>query len=418
MITHPEPPATRPAVASDYSLEALRGVAALLVALGHALATEPAPHTQLQPAGRWLYSLPGHVSVLVFFLLSGYVIGLTNPAPLATAAACRRYLRKRLVRLYPLYLVALGAAALLVVAHHNPLSAKEWAGCLLFLQGFGVAVPAYNHPLWSLPYEMAYYLLFLLVSARAWPAWWVAGAGVGLGVLGTVLRVQPLALVALAYGGAFWFAGLALSRLPRRSSPPRYGAMLAWLLLLGAYQRLNPLCTVLHRLGLDFDENVIPFFERPINFADLGHLLLGVPLLACFSNRTAPWLPWLERLAFVAPGLYLLVAGLAGRLAGPPDLGLWLPAAVYAGAVVAYLLRRNWTAAAARVVEWLQPLGGISYGVYIIHYPLLEVLDELPVFSNNLATWAMRLAGYFAAVLAVSWLLERRLQPWLKRRLA
>jgi peptidoglycan/LPS O-acetylase OafA/YrhL len=418
MISQSEPPATRPAAAYDYPLEALRGVAALLVALGHALSADPAPHTRLQPAGRWLYALPGHMAVLLFFLLSGYVIGLANPAPLATAAAHWHYLRKRLVRLYPLYVVALGITGLVAGAYHHPMSSKEWAGCLVFLQGFGVAMPAYNHSLWSLPYEIGYYLLFIVVSARGWPAGRVAVGGVVLGGLGTLLRVQPLALVALAYGAAFWFAGLALSRLPRRPGPPRYGAMLAWLLLLLAYQRLNPLYTILHRLGLDLDENVFFFFERPITFADLSHLLLGVPLLACFSNRTAPWLPWLERLAFAAPGLYLLVAGLAGRFAGPPALIFWLPVGSYVVAVAAYLLRRKWTATAARVVQGLQPLGSISYGVYIIHYPLLELLDELPVFNNSLATWVMRLVGYFAAVLAVSWLLERRLQPWLKRRLA
>lgn len=418
MITHPEPPATRPAAAYDYPLEALRGIAALLVALGHALDVDPAPHTHLLPAGRWLYSLPGHMAVLLFFLLSGYVIGLANPMPLTTGAARWHYLRKRLVRLYPLYLVALGVTALIAALCHNPMISKGLVGCLVFLQGFGVAVPAFNHPLWSLPYEIGYYLLFVLVSARAWPAGRVAVSGVALGVLGTLLRVQPLALVALAYGAAFWFAGLALSRLPRRPGPPRYGAMLAWLLLLLSYQRLNPLYTALHRLGLDVDENVFFFFERPITFADLSHLLLGVPLLACFSNRTAPWLPWLERLAFAAPGLYLLVAGLAGRLTGSPDLALWLPVGAYAGALAAYLLRQYWAAVAARALRVVLPLGSISYGIYIIHYPLRGLLDEMPVFSSNLVSWLVRLAGYLAVVLAISWLLERRLQPWLKRRLA
>jgi peptidoglycan/LPS O-acetylase OafA/YrhL len=414
MITHPEPPAGRPKVPFDYPLEALRGVAALLVVLGHMLDTAPAPHTGLPPAGRWLYSLPGHIAVLLFFLLSGYVIGLANPVPLATAAARWHYLRKRLVRLYPLYVVALAAAGLVAVAHHDPMSIREWVGRLVFLQGFGVAVPDYNHPLWSLPYEIGYYLLFMLVSARAWPAGWVAVGSVVLGVLGTLLQVQPLALVSLAYGAAFWFAGLMLSRLPRRPGPPRYGTMLAWLLLLLAYQRLNPLGKALHVLSQYFDEKTIVFFERPINFTDLAHLLLGVPLLACFGNRTAPWLPWLERLAFAAPGAYLLAAGLAGRL----DLFMWLPAGAYAGAGAAYLLRCSWAAVAAKVVRGLQPLGSISYGVYVIHYPLLGLLNELPVFGSRVASWSVRLAGYFAVVLAVSWLLERRLQPWLKQRLA
>ncbi|GAA4494353.1 hypothetical protein GCM10023172_04310 [Hymenobacter ginsengisoli] len=408
----------RPVVFYDHPLEALRGVAALLVALGHAIAAGPVFDPHFRPSGVWQYAPPGHLAVLVFFLLSGYVIGLTNPAPLATGEARRRYLRKRIVRLYPLYILALGATGILAAAYHKPFSVSEWEGYLVFLQGLAVAVPSYNQPIWSLPYEMAYYLLFMLVSARAWPAWRVAAGCVGVGVLGTLLHVQPLVLIALAYGGAFWFTGLALSTVARRQAPPRYGAMLAWLLLLLAYQRLNLVSAGLHTLGLDLDENVVPFFERPINFADLSYLLLGVPLLLCFSNRMVPGLLWLERAAFASPALYLLAYGLTGRLFGTTNLSVCLPAGAYVVAGVVYLLRGQWAAAAARVVQRLQPLGSISYGVYIIHYPLLWLVHEVPFFSGSVGTWLGRLVGYFALVLGLSWVLERRLQPWLKRRLA
>jgi peptidoglycan/LPS O-acetylase OafA/YrhL len=418
MITQAEPLAdVRPAAPYNYPLEVLRGVAALLVALGHVLAAGPSLDPNYRPSGVWQYAPPGHLAVLVFFLLSGYVIGLANPAPLATAKARWSYLRKRFVRLYPLYVVALVGTGLLAVAQHNPFSIKEWGGYLVFLQGWVVEVPSYNQPLWSLPYEVGYYLAFVLVSARRWPAKWVAVGYVAVGLLSTSLHVHPLILGAVAYGGAFWFMGLALSGWDLRPAPPRYGAMLAWLLLLLAYQRLNPTYTALHMLGLDLDENVVPFFERPINFADLSYLLLGMPLLACFTNRTSPGLQWLERAAFAGPALYLLAYGFTGRLAGTAKLSVWLPAGAYVVTVIAYLLRGQWSAAATRVVRRLQPLGSISYGVYIIHYPLLWLVHLVPFFNGSFVTWLARLLGYFAMVLALSWLLERRLQPLLKRRL-
>ena len=149
-------------------LEALRGVAALAVLLGHVLWAGPALDPHYRPSGPWQLVPPGHLSVLVFFMLSGYVIGLTNAAPLATGPARRHYLRKRLVRLYPLYLVALALTAAVSAGYYVRAGSSEIAGWLLFLQGLAVDVPARNPPLWSLPYELGYYLLFVLVSARRW----------------------------------------------------------------------------------------------------------------------------------------------------------------------------------------------------------------------------------------------------------
>jgi len=417
----PPGPAAPPARAQP--LEALRGVAALAVLLGHVLWAGPALDPHYRPSGPWLLVPPGHLSVLVFFMLSGYVIGLTNAAPLATGPARWHYLRKRLVRLYPLYLVALALTAAVSAGYYAAASGREVAGWLTFLQGLAVAVPARNPPLWSLPYELGYYVLFMLVSARRWRAGWVAAAGLLLGLAGTALRVQPVALVAVAYGAVFWFAGLALARRPARSGPPPYGNMLAFLLLFLCYQRLNLGYTLLQAAHLDLDERQFSYFERPIVFSHLSALLLGGPLLASFAQRTLPGQRWLTLAAFAVPGLYLLGYGATGHLA-TPRVGspVLLAAVLYALAAAAGLARHWLRPVGEAVLRRLAPLGGISYGIYIIHYPLLCLAHQVPgfsgtaaTFSGTAATFAGRLVAYLAVVLAVSWLLERRWQPWLRR---
>ena len=212
--------------------------------------------------------------------------------------------------------------------------------------------------------------------------------------------------------------GLALARRPARVGPAPYGTMLAFLLLLLCYQRLNLGYTLLHGAHLDLTETQFSYFERPVVFSHLSALLLGGPLLASFAHRTLPGQRGLEVTAFAVPGLYLLGYGATGQLANVRAVSPVLLAAVlYTLAVAAYLVRYRLRPVGEAVLRWLAPLGGISCGIYIIHYPLLSLAHQVPGFSATAATFAGRLAAYLAVVLAGSWLLERRVQPWLKKRL-
>ena len=55
----------------NHRLESLRGVAAMMVAVGHAFLAIDAPYR----AG-WFQIFNGHAAVRLFFVLSGYVLGL------------------------------------------------------------------------------------------------------------------------------------------------------------------------------------------------------------------------------------------------------------------------------------------------------------------------------------------------------
>ena len=83
-------------------LELLRGVAALLVLVEHlpvAIGMVCGPGAAVPPA---IEDFPGYWGVDLFFVLSGYLIGLTLSKPGTTA---RSFLLARLARILPLYLV-------------------------------------------------------------------------------------------------------------------------------------------------------------------------------------------------------------------------------------------------------------------------------------------------------------------------
>ena len=117
--------------------------------------------------------LPGHAMVIVFFVLSGYVIAFSTLGKAGLTA--KKYVIARLSRLYSVVIPALALTAILLVIGRaiNPVC---YEGILLdhevgrfFATGFFLQsvwwrniVPPDNGPFWSLGYEFWYYVMFAI----------------------------------------------------------------------------------------------------------------------------------------------------------------------------------------------------------------------------------------------------------------
>ncbi|MFZ0336613.1 MAG: acyltransferase [Terracidiphilus sp.] len=223
------PPGESPSV----HLDALRGFAAFAVLLNHmrdALFVDYEAIARHNPftAAAYLVASLGHQAVIVFFVLSGYLVGGSVLRSVRTGSwSWRAYLLARMSRLYVVLLPALllGGALDWLGMHtagteavysgnsgmhaltFNVHSALTWPILIangLFLQtiqlpGLGHhPVPTFgsNGALWSLSYEFWYYLAFpvlvlLLGRSRSWQmrvisclgllAWgWFVGLGIAL----------------------------------------------------------------------------------------------------------------------------------------------------------------------------------------------------------------------------------------------
>lgn len=154
-------------------LDSLRGIAASVVVFHHLHAQFnhlfPHPATRLGNLLVFVSEL-NVLAVIFFFLLSGFSIALSLSNCWGwTKADINHYLYRRFRRIIPLYFMALGLTALCGIPDGYLLTQSDYglpalAGNLLFLQCSksyaGYWFPPYggNGPLWTLSFEMTYYL--------------------------------------------------------------------------------------------------------------------------------------------------------------------------------------------------------------------------------------------------------------------
>ncbi len=218
------------------ALDGLRGLAALYVVLHHAriylwvgLHQYAADGSGIGLGLAYASSLLrfGRCAVLVFFLLSGFVIHLRAARALAAGERVpvrpAGFLRRRARRLMPplVFALLLTAALDAIGMRADPAmyasfthGVRTFALNLAFLQTFAVPSFGSNSPLWSLAYEGAFYLAYpvllaVRVRAGARVAYGSAFAAGAVGWLATLVVWHPA--IAIAPYFAVWAAGAVLA---------------------------------------------------------------------------------------------------------------------------------------------------------------------------------------------------------------
>lgn len=219
------------------SLDAARGLAAVLVLIGHVRGIflvdyGTVVHSSGLLAGVYLLTSLGHRAVVVFFVLSGYLIGsAVLRSVIDNEWKWAAYLLSRLTRLWVVLLPALVLAAgwdalgqqLSAAAfYHHAVAADSvltfdisqrdslttFLGNVVFLQEILVRPFGSDSALWSLSYEFWYYLAFplLLLSAVGRAS---LGRRIGYAVLGVGILV--FAGFTIAEYFLLWLLGASLA---------------------------------------------------------------------------------------------------------------------------------------------------------------------------------------------------------------
>jgi peptidoglycan/LPS O-acetylase OafA/YrhL len=294
----------------------------------------------------------GHHAVIVFFVLSGFLVGNSAWRAIRSGRwSWRKYLLQRMTRLWIVLLPALiiggcldhagmrllgqndsiysGPAGQGMVNQDLPstLSAKVLAGNALFLQT--IRVPSYgtNAALWSLANEFWYYMVFplLLVAFFGKGTIWMRAvylsmAAIILAFIGT--KIAALFLI--------WLLGFGISVLPL-GIPMRYrqavtSAALFQFVAVNAIIRAHPIKTGEGLLGLSFALLLysVAHARQPVRNMAYQHLATGfskfsytlylvhLPFLTFLTALfISPWRAWPKDTLHLVGAVLLVVAAYA-----------------------------------------------------------------------------------------------------------
>lgn len=300
------------------TLQILRGIAASLVVVAHALARH-SEWTNYPQFARVAAQYMGDLGVAIFFVISGYIIVRTSGNQFGNRGATAEFLRRRLLRIVPLY----WTATLLEIASRwrkgGTIDPQHVLGSFFFIPQ-PVAPGDYMRPLlgvgWTLDYEMFFYIIFAVAL--------IFGRRIGLTLLFSVL------------------AGLVV-----------LGAMFKPLADTGPPHTL---------LG---------FWTDPILLLFAGGVVLGL------IPQTTPWRdighPILASLGLLAAWMgALLVLDIAFPAPLAWQLGTWLICFVVVALCVFARPQDN-----SLLVKAGVSLGDMSYALYLFHFFAIVVAEKI-----------------------------------------
>lgn len=335
------------------TLESLRGLAGFYVFFHHFA------HFYLEPKypGIGRFFPFGQVAVLGFFILSGFVIHyscfLDNPH-----LSGRVYFIRRFRRIYPLFLAAMALSYLSQSWTHGAwleIDSQQLMGNLLMLQdnhfGSHIAPLFGNHPTWSLSYEWYFYLLYFplafIVPAQDDTKTLIVGFFAAVGMLVHLFAPNQASLFLIYF--PIWWSGAYLAR--------QY-----------------------------FTSGDLSYRKQKSNI---------------FTMAAVVFLWW-----------FLFVSGHAGEINSftHPYLEMRRLLTGFALLVGTIYLTEHYSYQCARLLKPFRHLGAISYGIYVFHCPVLNLIptDGEPLLHF---LWVLPLT------VGLAYFFERILQPEINRLL-
>lgn len=377
-------------------LDALRGIAVLAVVYEH-FAGYLLPDVKAATT-HWVHA--GTFGVMLFFLVSGYIV----PASIERRGSVRDFWIGRVFRLYPAYLLTIGAGVLVAKVGSGALPSQfddqRATSVLAHLTMLHEVIGVNNlqTQFWTLAYEMCFYLIVTVV--------FVAGVHRFSAEIAVLLAAAAAALGGLLPARMLVGDGLSLRNLSVVTalvlfvgvvgvSSRRRVVILASAVLLGVF--------VLSLLGVNqrnggwegFIILAVMFTGTALYRAENGQIsrlraviavvtVVVSAVIAVYANRRMWWLIHVDQ--FPAERAWL---------------GGLVLALVFFGAGM--LLRRR------RVPGWLAWLGAVSYSVYLLHYVVIYLFSRVIVeLGDNPMTQRLGFAVvYLATLLGLSYLCYR-----------
>jgi peptidoglycan/LPS O-acetylase OafA/YrhL len=287
----------------------------------------------------------GFLGVDLFFVLSGFLITtlLLREQQRSGRISLRHFYIRRALRIFPLYYAVLIALTAYFAAAADSAQRARYFSELPYHAAYlsnWIDSETMLSITWSLSTEEQFYLL--------WPLLLIA------------LGRRSLAIVV---------PFLVLNQLVN------FGLLDAWLVAIG-----------------------LPYGDHEILQATFTPLCLGVLLAFALETARSSAIarhPAVRHVVTVLALLLLVVANIPGEFRGWPRVSFQLVAALLVVALV--LNPTHWV---ARALEWrpVAYVGRISYGVYLLHLPVIDVVQRLGLPASGRATGLLFVSSFAGTV--------------------
>ncbi len=374
------------------NIESYRGLCALSVMLNHGTVHSSILVDKLEMPEFIYYLSSPYLSVLIFFCISGYAIGISNNK---NDFNILNYLKRRAIRLYPILIVSILCCIIATQIFPWRIIIQN----LLFLQNtvsyFGHSFTIFeNFPIWSLNHEMLFYLLFIVIIIVK-PRIWIL---LTIMIISTfVLHNSPPDIAFIPHylnGFYFWLLGLFLAwgiinRTHIKSSKVNF-ISLAFLHLCFTHLDLGSI--IMAVIDFKSNNNFPALFYLPFCLLLLGQLLgyenkfLKINRIACFG----------------VPFLFFVYLIFVGRIFENERwimcLLFWLIAVMFSSE----------TKYSEIISKRLLFFGKISYAIYLFHIPVAIFVKNYVHIST--LEIPIKYILWIAITLLMAYLFEIKLQ--------
>jgi len=376
-------------------LEVIRGFAALEVFMAHVLMFFPVISSK--PIFK-LVGGYGHEAVIVFFMLSGIVIYISQSYKPKNK---KEFILNRFKRIVPIYWLAILISLLamyLIAQSEFPSIEKIFTSFLLLGNAHSIVS---NGPIWSLTYEMIFYYLFALTiginQKNKITIWFIAALGFLIVYLFTPGQSQKsFSILAVISYSIIWLFGYKLVEISRYINFSFRDSIFSFLLII--------IVSRIDYLGKDY-----------VIVNDLINSLLAAPIFIHVLNKTNNEAPAERPILFFLAGMYLILIFMLFLLSNADFNNKIIYSIVPAFYILSYyvFIKVDFNKINALLIKIGMYLGVISFSFYILHYPFLY-LFSFKFHENQI----LGLLICVCIIFPLCFFLEKYYQPFLMRLLS
>ncbi|WP_375379479.1 acyltransferase family protein [Hymenobacter volaticus] len=404
----------------EYGLEALRGFAALIVVISHIINYGKFIDPGYFPVELTSIYNGGHLMVLIFLVLSGFVISVSTQQ-IRNWYDIKIYLYKRFIRIYPIYVLCVFLTLLVASTSYSFFAV---ASNLAFVNVLFSNVLLDNGPIWSLHYEVLFYIVFILIAYYKLNPIKIGllAAGVGLANFFLVAYSHVSSLTSYCFGFTFWIAGVAIANYfkTKEARTIEYRKLVSYLFLLLTLPYFNGLTLIAEKLSFryyggyiefSFDGNMNHWFKNAFAFLDLTHLIYCCVGVLVFTNSR---FKYKHAVLFIIRVLPLYSIWNTKHYYPETLPSLVVPLCCY---ILSWLLLIKFELlerVSMYCIRFLIWTGGISYALYVLHIPILLAFNKTTLMSGTLATYIFRVLLYLLSVFVIAYIIEKKFQPWIR----